>query len=84
MKEKRNVMDDIFSKIEKADILYAAKDIPIYHMPENSLFAKFKLYVFLNILSDSSKTHLLSLKEFTPKPSMLQAAANFRRSFKQA
>ena len=31
-----------FSKLENADLLYAAKDIPVYYVPEKSLFSKFK------------------------------------------
>lgn len=73
---------EMFSKLESSDLLYAAKDIPVYYTTGKSLFEKFKLYVFLNILSDSSKTNLIPFKDFNPKISMVKAASNFKKAFK--
>ena len=71
----------LFSKYEKADILYAAKDIPVYHTPVNSLYAKFRMYAYLNILSDSSDKKMTPLHKFSPKQTTIDEALSFKKSF---
>jgi len=43
---------NFLTKFESADLLLAAKDIPIYYLPENTLYTKFKLFIFSNIHTD--------------------------------
>lgn len=50
------------SKFKKADLLFAAKDLPFYY--SSVLFSKFKMYTYLSVLSDKFKFEKLPFKDF--------------------
>ena len=53
---------NFLTKFESADLLLAAKDIPIYYLPENTLYTKFKLFIFSNIHTDQEPEHNIEFK----------------------
>lgn len=54
-------------------VYYSAKDIPLHYTIGGSLLAKFKIYVWLNILTSNQN---LSFENFVIKESMLQESTN--------
>lgn len=50
------------SKFQKAEIFYSAKDIPVYY--SFGTFRKFKIYAFLNVLSDQFNFKKVAFKDF--------------------
>ena len=75
----------IFSKFKTPDLLYAAKEIPIYYLPENSLYTKFKLFILSNVHADKEVVNNhRSLKEFHPPMHLLTSVNTFRKAFKNA
>jgi len=72
-----------FSKFKTPDILYAAKEIPIYYLPENSLYTKFKLFIFSNVHGEKEVVNNhSSLKKFQPPVYLLESVSRFRKVFK--
>lgn len=70
----------MYAQFKSIEMIYAAKDVPIYYLPENSLFKKFKLYV----LSQGHKKNGIktTFKNFIPPMSLVQAAADYQRAYK--
>ncbi len=70
----------MFAQFKRTELMYAAKDVPIYYLPEDSLFTKFKLYV----LSGSFKENGANIKfnDFIPPMSLIKAANNYQNSYK--
>jgi len=60
------------TKFESADLLLAAKDIPIYYLPEDTLYTKFKLFIFSNLYTDqdSQERTTFKLKDFEVSESL--------------
>jgi hypothetical protein len=75
----------IFSKFKNPDVLYAAKEIPIYYLPDNSLYTKFKLFIFSNVHAEKEVVNNhSSLKDFHPPEYLLSSVNTFRKTFKKA
>lgn len=73
----------IFSKFKTPEFLYAAKDIPIYYLPQNALYTKFRLYVFMNIhTKEDLKKEQTTLQSFHPNSSLVYDSINFKNTFK--
>lgn len=53
------------------EILYSAKDIPIFYVFKGDILTRFKIYVWLKLLDDSFET--ISFSEFQPSLSLLEA-----------
>jgi hypothetical protein len=53
---------NFLTKFESADLLLAAKDIPIYYLPENTLYTKFKLFIFSNLHTDQDSEEKIRFK----------------------
>ncbi|MBL4643782.1 MAG: hypothetical protein JKY44_09350 [Flavobacteriaceae bacterium] len=70
----------IFAQFKRTELMYAAKDVPVYYLQENSLFTRFKLYVF----SQGYKENDLSIKfkDFNPPISLINAATEYQNSYK--
>ena len=60
-------------------VYYSAKDIPLHYTIGGSLLAKFKIYVWLNILTTEPN---LSFENFVIEESMLQESTNLVTIFK--
>lgn len=43
------------SQVEKATLYYSAKDIPLFYTLDGSLLSRFKIYVWLRLLSDTQE-----------------------------
>ncbi len=50
------------TKFESAELLFAAKDIPVYYLPKNTLYTRFKLFIFSNIHTDQDSNIAGSFK----------------------
>lgn len=72
------------SKRENTDLLYAAKDIPLYYTLKDSLYSKFNFYLYLNILSDrSNNKKIIKLKDFKPSSKLVEKQEEFIRTCKK-
>ncbi len=68
-----------FNLEEDSELFYAAKDIPIYYLPEESLYTKFKLYVVSQgFLSEKER---IRFKDFNVPVSLLQSAKDFTKIY---
>jgi hypothetical protein len=71
-----------FSQFEKPDILYAAKEIPVYYLPKDSLYTKFKLFVFSSVHAEKEVIGNFScLNDFHPPKYLIEAVDTFRNRF---
>lgn len=57
---------------DKCNILYSAKDIPLFYTLNNEILCKFKAFVWLKILDPKFKN--LSYTDYIPKPTLLKGA----------
>lgn len=69
-------------KSDNGIFYYAAKDVPIYHTPTTTLYGKFRLYAYLNILSDFSVKNFVSFKNFIPPAKVVEESLKFKKMFK--
>ncbi|WP_369048815.1 hypothetical protein [Tenacibaculum sp. UWU-22] len=81
--ENINLFIKQFLKHENINILLVLKNIPLFHIPNNTLLAKFNLYTFSNIHSNSLETKNIELNKFTVKPSLIQLLKDYKRFFKK-
>jgi hypothetical protein len=67
---------NFLTKFESAELLFAAKDIPIYYLPENSLYTKFKLFIFSNLHTDQDTEEKIKfkLKDFNVSEGLISSA----------
>lgn len=70
----------LFSKFKSPDILYAAKDIPIYYLPNNTLYTKFKMFVFSNVHTDEKQISNIKFKDFNPTDQLISAVYEFTKT----
>lgn len=70
----------LFIKYRDAEFLYAVKDIPLYYIPSNTLYAKFRLYFFYNIYSNKKLT---SFKKFSLTSDLIYDSKCFKNSFRK-
>lgn len=74
---------NIFAKFKSPEFLYAAKDIPIYYLPHNTLYTKFRLYAFMNIHTNKEfKQGRTTLREFHPHSSLIYDSICFKNAFR--
>mgnify|MGYP005989903477 CR=1 FL=1 len=73
---------DLFTKFKSPSIIYAAKDIPLYYLPENTLYTKFKLLIFSSVHTDDELKHKIKLKDFTPTECLIRSVNDFNSVFK--
>lgn len=72
-----------FSAKGERDIFYhAAKDVPMYHIPTNTLYGKFRLYAHLNVFSGFSVNNFTSFKKFVPPAKIIEESLRFKDLFK--
>lgn len=68
-----------FNLDDKSELFYAAKDIPIYYLPEGSLYTKFKLYVISqSYLSEKEK---VKFERFNVPLSLVKSAKDFTKMY---
>ncbi len=72
-----------FSKLENSQLILAAREIPVYHIPSGSLYSKFRTYTYLNILTDFSKELPKKMSDFSVDKQMLLNSALFKNSFRE-
>jgi hypothetical protein len=74
---------NIFSKFKSPEFLYAAKDVPIYYLPHNSLYSKFRLYAFMNIHTNTKfKKTQTTLHKFHPNSNLVYDSICFKNAFR--
>ncbi len=66
---------------EKCEILYSAKDIPIFYTLSNRVLSKFKAFVWLKILDPKFKE--LSFENYYPSQSLLVSAEKLGRLYEK-
>lgn len=71
---------NLFSKFKTPEFLFAAKDIPLYYLPKDSLYTKFRLYSFLNIYTNKNQ---LTLKEFVLNSNIIYESICFKNAFRK-
>jgi plasmid maintenance system antidote protein VapI len=73
----------LFSKLKRSDLLYAAKEIPVYYLPKDSLYTKFKLFVFSSVHAEKEVIgNFSTLKEFNPPKYLTDSVNTFRKKIK--
>lgn len=70
----------LFIKYSDAEFLYAVKDIPLYYIPTNTLYGKFRLYFFYSIYSNKELTNF---KEFSLTSDIIYDSICFKNSFRK-
>lgn len=76
-------LEDFNKKGEKAAFYHAAKDIPVYHIPTDTLYGRFRLYAYLNVYSGFSTNSFTSFKKFIPPVKVIEASMRFKETFKK-
>ncbi len=70
----------MFAQFKRTELMYAAKDVPVYYLQENNLFTTFKLYVFSQGYKE--KELRIKFKDFNPPISLIKAAKDYQNSYK--
>lgn len=65
-----------------ANVYYSAKDLPLFYTIGGTLLSKFKLYVWLNLLSGNN--HWEPFEKFTVTASLLQHGAALKKAYDNA
>ncbi|MEM6717881.1 MAG: hypothetical protein AAF611_01065 [Bacteroidota bacterium] len=60
--------------MKDSEIIYSAKDLPIFYTSSNSVLSRFKMYVWLQLLSEQQK--VLPFENFAPSVSLVAAASS--------
>lgn len=63
----------------EVEMIYAAKDIPLFYTANDTLLSKFKIYVWLKIVDPSFQTK--TFDNFTPSLSLLEASNRFGKLY---
>ncbi|CAL2104016.1 Helix-turn-helix transcriptional regulator [Tenacibaculum sp. 190130A14a] len=71
------------NKGEKSVFYQAAKDVPVYHIPTDTLYGRFRLYAYLNVYSGFSTNSFTSFKKFVPPVKVIEESKRFKDSFKK-
>lgn len=56
-----------------SEIIYSAKDLPIFYTASDNLLSRFKMYVWLQLLSEENK--VIAFENFAPSVSLVSAAS---------
>jgi hypothetical protein len=56
-----------------SEIIYSAKDLPIFYTSSDNVLSRFKMYVWLQLLSEEQK--VLAFENFAPSVSLVSAAS---------
>ncbi|KAB8151373.1 hypothetical protein EZY14_018725 [Kordia sp. TARA_039_SRF] len=59
--------------MKDSEIIYSAKDLPIFYTSSNNVLSRFKMYVWLQLLSEQQ--HILPFENFAPSVSLVAAAS---------
>ncbi|MFK7747997.1 MAG: hypothetical protein AB8B65_06390 [Kordia sp.] len=59
--------------MEDSEIIYSAKDLPIFYTASDNVLSRFKMYVWLELLSDDH--NVLPFEKFAPSVSLVAAAS---------
>nr|WP_322624136.1 hypothetical protein [uncultured Flavobacterium sp.] len=65
-----------------ASVYYSAKDLPLFYTIGGTLLSKFKLYVWLNLLSGNNNWE--SFEKFTVTAPLLQHGASLKKAYDKA
>jgi len=58
--------------MKDSEIIYSAKDLPIFYTSSDNVLSRFKMYVWLQLLSEEQK--VLAFENFAPSVSLVSAA----------
>ena len=72
-----------FSKLESSQLIIAAREIPVYHIPSGSLYSRFRTFTYLNILTNFSKELPKKISNFFVGEQMLFDSTLFKKSFRE-
>ena len=72
-----------YASDKNSKVFYTAKNIPIYHIPVNTLYSKFRVYVYLNFLSKKDENKIETFSEFVEKQFFSNDSKRFREMFKE-
>ncbi len=76
--ELKNYFDDSYASLQpllnqnNCNILYSAKDIPLFYTLGNNLISRFKMYVWLKLLDPSMDTQ--GFESFSPRVETIESA----------
>lgn len=59
--------------MKDSELIYSAKDLPIFYTASNNVLSRFKMFVWLQLLSEEQKT--LAFENFAPSVSLVSAAS---------
>ncbi|WP_435261042.1 hypothetical protein [Tenacibaculum sp. nBUS_03] len=82
---KSNKLINHFGKLENSEILYTAKDIPLYYFPQNSLIQKFKIYSLLNLpySKENINKREVTFEAFSISSNLIYESICFKNAFKK-
>ncbi|MEM6687658.1 MAG: hypothetical protein AAF617_17910 [Bacteroidota bacterium] len=60
--------------MKDSEIIYSAKDLPIFYTSSNNVLSRFKMYVWLQLLGEDQK--VLPFENFAPSVSLVAAASS--------
>lgn len=72
-----------FSKVKNTQVIYTAKDLPIYHSLETPFTRRFKLFAFTYLLSDDTNNFNVRFEDFKAPKSLNDSAKKISKSFKK-
>ncbi|WP_420551807.1 helix-turn-helix domain-containing protein [Tenacibaculum aiptasiae] len=72
-----------YASDKNSKVYYTAKNIPIYHIPVNTLYSKFRVYVYLNFLSKKEESKIEPFSKFIEKQFFTNESKRFREKFKE-
>ena len=70
-----------FSRFTDSKIVVGAKQIPIYHIPFNSLYSKFRIFLYLRLSVNGSTPLLKNLSSFHIEQDVYKASKKFKDAF---
>lgn len=59
--------------VKNSEIIYSAKDLPIFYTASDNLLSRFKMYVWLQLLSEENNS--IAFENFAPSVSLVSAAS---------
>jgi hypothetical protein len=59
--------------MKDSEIIYSAKDLPIFYTSSNNVLSRFKMYVWLQVLGEDQK--VIPFENFAPSVSLVSAAS---------
>ncbi len=73
---------ETLSKMEGAEMIYSAKDIPLFYTLDDGLLSRFKMYVWLKLSDTKKQIKDTQFEQFAPPLSLLQAATELKGIYK--